>query len=51
MVNRRLAGVKELLLRDLGVTSPKELNETEAVAEGIRHQGELAPRVCGDGLL
>src|SRR6266508_5119638 len=39
------------LLRDLVIASPKELDETEPVAEGIRHKRKLAPLVCGDGLL
>ena len=39
------------LLRDLVITTPKELDETEPVAEGIGHKSELAPLVRGDGLL
>ena len=40
-----------LMLRDLIIAAPEELNETEAMAEGIGHESELAPFVCSDRLL
>ena len=36
------------LLRDLVIPSPKELDETEPVTEGISHKSELAPLVRSD---
>ena len=38
------------LLRDFVIASPKELDETESMAERISHKSELAPLVCSDGL-